>query len=40
MRRLSCDVGAARPLLTPRSGSVEEMIAGLADLEAKGLRLQ
>jgi hypothetical protein len=36
-------VGAAPPLSTPRSdnaGSVEDVIAGLADLDAKGLRLQ
>jgi hypothetical protein len=43
MRRPSGDVGAASPLLTPPSddaGSVEDVIAGLADLDAKGLRLQ
>jgi hypothetical protein len=43
MRRPSGDGGAASPLLTPRSdnaGSVEDVIAGLADLDAKGLRLQ
>ena len=43
MRRPSGDVGAASPLLTPQSdnaGSVEDVIAGLADLDAKGLRLQ
>ena len=43
MRRPSDDGGAASPLLTPRSddaGSVEDVIAGLADLDAKGLRLQ
>jgi hypothetical protein len=43
MRRLSGDVGVASPLLTPRSdnaGSVEDVIAGLADLDPKGLQLQ
>jgi hypothetical protein len=43
MRRISGDVGATSPLSTPRSdkaGSVEDVIAGLADLDAKGLRLQ
>jgi Protein of unknown function (DUF2924) len=43
MGRPSGDVGAASPPLTPRSdnaGSVEDVIAGLADLDAKGLRLQ
>ena len=43
MRQPSGDVGAASPLLTPGSdnaGSVEDVIAGLADLDAKGLRLQ
>ena len=43
MRRPSGDVGAASPPLTPRSddaGSVEDVIAGLANLDAKGLRLQ
>jgi hypothetical protein len=43
MRRPSGGAGAASPLLTPRSdtaGSVEDVIAGLADLDAKGLRLQ
>jgi Protein of unknown function (DUF2924) len=43
MRRPSGDLGAASPLVTPRSdnaGSVEDVIAGLADLDAKGLRLQ
>jgi Protein of unknown function (DUF2924) len=43
IRRPSGDVGGASPLLTPRShnaGSVEDVIAGLADLDAKGLRLQ
>jgi Protein of unknown function (DUF2924) len=43
MRRPSADAGAASPPLTPRSddaGSVEDVIAGLADLDAKGLRLQ
>ena len=41
MRRLH--VGAASPPLAPRSdnaGSVEDVIAGLADLDANGLRLQ
>jgi hypothetical protein len=43
MRRPSGDAGAASSLLTPRSGnagSVEDVIAGLADLDAKALRLQ
>jgi hypothetical protein len=43
MRRRSVDVSAASPLLTPRSdnaGPVEDVIAGLADLDAQGLRLQ
>lgn len=43
MRRPSGDAGATSPLLTPRSdnaGSVEDVIAGLAALDAKGLRLQ
>jgi hypothetical protein len=43
MQRPSGDVGAASPLLTPRSdnaGSVEDVIAGFGDLDAKGLRLQ
>jgi hypothetical protein len=42
MRRPSGDAGATSPLSTPRSdnaGSVEDVIAGLADLDAKGLRL-
>jgi hypothetical protein len=43
MRQPSGDVDAASPLMTPRSdnaGSVEDVIAGLVDLDAKGLRLQ
>ena len=43
MRRLSDDVGEASPPWAPRSdnaGSVEDVIAGLADLDANGLRLQ
>jgi hypothetical protein len=43
MRRPSGDGGAASPLLTQGSddvGSVEDVIAGLADLDAKALRLQ
>jgi len=43
MRRALADVGAPSPLLTPRSDnaeSVEDVIAGLADLDAKGLPLQ
>jgi len=43
MRRLSGDVGEASPPWAPRSdnaGSVEDVIAGLADLDANGLRLQ
>jgi hypothetical protein len=43
VRRSSGDKGAASPLVTPRldsAGSVEDVIAGLADLDAKGLRLQ
>jgi hypothetical protein len=43
MRGASRDGGAASPLLTPRfdhAGSVEDVIASLADLDAKGLRLQ
>jgi hypothetical protein len=43
MRRLSGDVGDASPPPAPRSGSagsVEDVIAGLADLDANGLRLQ
>ena len=43
MRRLSGDVGEASPPPAPRSdnaGSVEDVIAGLADLDANGLRLQ
>jgi hypothetical protein len=43
MRRLSGDVGEASPPSAPRSdkaGSVKDVIAGLADLDANGLRLQ
>ena len=43
MRRLSGDVGEASPPSAPRSdnaGSVEDVIAGLADLDANALRLQ
>ena len=43
MRRLSGDVGEASPPWAPRSdnaGSVEDVFAGLADLDANGLRLQ
>src|SRR5271165_5991338 len=43
MRRLSGDVGEASPPWAPRSdnaGSVEDVIARLADLDANGLRLQ
>jgi hypothetical protein len=43
MRRPAGDVGAASPVSTPPSdntGSVEEVIARLADLDGKGLRLQ
>src|SRR5271169_6927514 len=43
MRRLSGDAGEASPPWAPRSdnaGSVEDVIAGLADLDANGLRLQ
>jgi Protein of unknown function (DUF2924) len=43
MRRPSGDVDTPSLPFTPRSddgGSVEEVIAGLADLDAKGLRLQ
>jgi DUF2924 family protein len=43
MRQLSGDVGEASPPPVPRSdstGSVEEVIAGLADLDANALRLQ
>ena len=43
MRRLSGDVGEASPPSAPRSdnaGSVEDVIAGLADLGANALRLQ
>jgi hypothetical protein len=43
VRRSSGDVGAASPLVTPRldtAGSVEDVIAGLADLDPRGLRLQ
>jgi hypothetical protein len=42
-RRLAGVVGTLSPPLTPRSdnaGSVEDVISGLADLDAKGLRLQ
>jgi hypothetical protein len=43
MRQLSGDVGEASPPPAPRSdnaGSLEDVIAGLADLDANGLRLQ
>jgi hypothetical protein len=43
MRRPVGDAGATSPPLTPRSdnaGSVEDVIRGLADLDARGLRLQ
>ena len=43
MRQLSGDVGEASLPATLRSdnaGSVKEVIAGLADLDANGLRLQ
>jgi hypothetical protein len=43
VRRSSGDKGAASPLVTPRldsAGSVEDVIAGLADLDPRGLRLQ
>jgi Protein of unknown function (DUF2924) len=43
MRQLSGDVGEASLPSAPRSddpGSVEDVIAGLADLDANGLRLQ
>jgi hypothetical protein len=43
MRRPSGDGGAASPLSTSRSddaGAVEDVIAGLTDLDAKALRLQ
>ncbi len=43
MRRLSGDVGEASPTSAPRSenaGSAEGVIAGLADFDANGLRLQ
>jgi Protein of unknown function (DUF2924) len=43
MRRPSGDGGAASPLSTSQSddaGAVEDVIAGLADLDAKALRLQ
>ena len=43
MRRPTGDISAVSPLETPRSdnaGSVEDVIAGLADLDAKSLRLQ
>src|SRR5271165_1737201 len=43
MRRLSGDVGEASPPWAPRSdnaGSVEDVIARLANLDANGLRLQ
>ena len=43
MRRRSGDVGEASPPWAPRSdnaGSVEDVIAGLADLDANALRLQ
>ena len=43
MRRPAGDVGAPSSLLKTQSdngGSVEDVIAGFADLDAKGLRLQ
>jgi Protein of unknown function (DUF2924) len=43
VRRSSGDAGAASPVVTPRldsAGSVEDVIAGLADLDTQGLRLQ